>query len=50
MENIADSKVAKCRFDVTCGFSERIYELEASDQRTKNEWISVIKNCIGMVV
>ena len=47
VENIADTKNMKCRFTVTCGATDKLYEMEAPDQRSKNEWMTVFKQTIG---
>ena len=47
VENIRDSRSVKCRFTVTCGDKNVPYEMDAPDQRTKNEWITAIQTCIG---
>ena len=48
VENIPDSKSGKCRFSVVCGDTNVSYEMEASTQRDKNEWINLIQVTIGM--
>ena len=37
----------KCKFLVMCADTKRIYDMEASDQRTKQEWIAAIQSTIG---
>lgn len=48
LENIQDSKTVKCRFIVTCGEKNVSYEMEASTQRDKNEWMNLIQASIGL--
>ena len=47
IESIPDSKNGKCRFTVTCGEKNVSYEMEASSQKEKNEWINLIQAVIG---
>jgi hypothetical protein len=42
---VPDSK--KYRFSVTCGSSKTNYDLEARDQRTKQEWLVALQKAIG---
>ena len=37
----------KYRFGVKCGETERLYELEAKDQKSRLEWIASIQAAIG---
>ena len=39
--------LAKGKFGVKCGETERLYELEAKDQKSRSEWIASIQAAIG---
>ena len=41
--SLPDEKGKLYRFVVTCGIKGRAFEIKASDQRTKSEWIHAIK-------
>jgi len=41
--SLPDEKGKLYRFVVTCGETGRAFEIKASDQRTKSEWIHAIK-------
>lgn len=47
VEDIEDSKSIKCRFSVLCARKNIPYEMEASDPKTKNEWVAAVQKCIG---
>lgn len=44
--SVPDSKSAKCRFTVSCSNKDIGYQMEAADQKTKNEWIACLQKCI----
>ena len=39
----------KYRFSVKCGETERLYEMETKDQKSRLEWIACIQAAIGMI-
>jgi len=41
--SIPDEKGKLYRFVVTCGIKGRAFEIKASDQRTKSEWMHAIR-------
>ena len=41
--SLPDEKGKLYRFVVTCGVKGRAFEIKASDQRTKSEWMHAIK-------
>lgn len=41
---------AKYRFSIKCGESEKVYELEAKDQKSRQEWIASIQAAIGVSI
>lgn len=41
--SLPDEKGKLYRFVVTCGLKGRAFEIKASDQRTKSEWMHAIK-------
>lgn len=43
-----ESDKGKCRFIITCGGDKKTtYEMEAKDQRTRQEWVTAIQIAIG---
>jgi len=44
----ADTKHTRCRFVITCGEKNILYEIEAPTQKIKNEWVTAIQHCIDL--
>ena len=44
---VEGATAGRCKFIVMCADTKRIYDMEASDQRTKQEWIAAIQSTIG---
>lgn len=46
--SLPDEKGKLYRFVITCGLKGRAFEIKASDQRTKSEWLHAIREAISL--